>query len=415
MGHQFKPVDVLEDIRQKEKKKTTKAPIIKAIKEQCPKGMVCFEDYSSKQDALKFLLQALDSTKQKGRITRIGFYGDSYVEGDIITEYLRDTLQSYYGGRGVGFVPITTLVPGFRQTINFSFAGFHTYCIVGDHPGNIKLGPAEMTFIPESNSYVSYQSAEKRRFLERFNEVKLYYSSTQNANVSCSIDQQVIQTLLPANPGMGQVAWHCDSAKAVKFSFSANSSLHLYGAAFDNDKGLYVDNFSVRGNSGLGLQNADSTLFTHFDSLRHYDAIFLEYGLNVASASTKKFDFYEKGMIKSINRLKKLYPKTSIILIGVGDRSTRKNGDFVTMESIPLLVESQRKIAASTGIAFWDLFTAMGGENSMPNFVNASPPMANKDYTHLTFAGGKKIGKILAETIFFEHKRYDHQHQEALP
>jgi lysophospholipase L1-like esterase len=307
------------------------------------------------------------------------------------------------------------LVPGFRQTINFSFAGFHTYCIVGEHPGNILLGPAEMTFVPEGDNYVSYQSAEKRRFLDRFHQVKLYYGSSQTAKVSCSIDKKMSQSELPPVAGIGQAAWTCDTAKNVKFSFSGGANLHIYGAAFDDSTGIYVDNFSVRGNTGLGLQNADSTLFSNFDSLRHYDAIFLEYGLNIASANSKDFDYYEKGMIKSINRLKKLYPKTSIILMGVGDRSTRKNGEFVTMESIPLLIESQRKIAQSTGIAFWDLFTAMGGENSMPNFVNASPPMANKDYTHLTFAGGRKIGKILAETIFFEHKRYDHLHQQPLP
>ena len=68
--------------------------------------------------------------------------------------------------------------------------------------------------------------------------------------------------------------------------------------------------------------------------------------------------------------------------------------------------DAQREIAQRCEIAFWDMFSAMGGENSMVKFVNSTPPLAAKDYTHLTFRGGKKIARHLVETILFERERY---------
>jgi len=68
--------------------------------------------------------------------------------------------------------------------------------------------------------------------------------------------------------------------------------------------------------------------------------------------------------------------------------------------------DAQRKIAQTCEIAFWDLYDAMGGENSMVKYVNGVPPMASKDYTHFTFRGGKKIAKQLADAILFERKQY---------
>ena len=71
------------------------------------------------------------------------------------------------------------------------------------------------------------------------------------------------------------------------------------------------------------------------------------------------------------------------------------------------MVEAQREIAKKTKIAFWDVYHAMGGRNSMVAFVNAKPTMAAKDYTHLNYWGGKKIAKLLANELLKERRNYD--------
>jgi len=69
------------------------------------------------------------------------------------------------------------------------------------------------------------------------------------------------------------------------------------------------------------------------------------------------------------------------------------------------LLNTQRQIARETGIAFWNVFDAMGGENSMVRFVQSN--WASKDYTHMSFRGGREIANALLRALLSEKKFYD--------
>jgi hypothetical protein len=112
-------------------------------------------------------------------------------------------------------------------------------------------------------------------------------------------------------------------------------------------------------------------------------------------------------MITIIEKLKKDFPKASIVLLSVSDRSTNTDGSFRTSRGIPALRNTQRYIAQQTGIVFWDLYEAMGGEDSMVKFVSSKPALAAKDYTHLTFKGGKKLAGSLVKSLLFELEQYE--------
>jgi hypothetical protein len=84
-----------------------------------------------------------------------------------------------------------------------------------------------------------------------------------------------------------------------------------------------------------------------------------------------------------------------------------KGGEYVTMPGVPAMVSCQQAVCTETGIVFWNLFEAMGGNGSMVEMVKTKPPRANKDYTHLNFEGGKYLGEILFKSFVFEKKRYD--------
>ena len=47
----------------------------------------------------------------------------------------------------------------------------------------------------------------------------------------------------------------------------------------------------------------------------------------------------------------------------------------------------------------------MGGSGTMVDYVNATPPLAAKDYTHLTYLGGHKIAVKLANALLHELRR----------
>jgi lysophospholipase L1-like esterase len=176
----------------------------------------------------------------------------------------------------------------------------------------------------------------------------------------------------------------------------------------DDSQGVYVDNFSLRRNSGLGLARLSPTLLKQFNKLLNYKLIILQYGLNVASETdSTKYHWYSTKMVSIIKSLKEVFPQTSFLLVSVSDRGVNKDGKVITMGAIPELLTVQRGIAQKSGIAFWNLFEAMGGENSIPSYTEAEPPLAAKDYTHLTHLGGNIIGKKLADAIIHEQLKYE--------
>ena len=84
------------------------------------------------------------------------------------------------------------------------------------------------------------------------------------------------------------------------------------------------------------------------------------------------------------------------------------------MQSIKGLVAAQQKMAADNKVLFWNLYEAMGGENSMVAFVDAKPPLANKDYTHLNFLGGKRIASVFAKSLFVEVQNYEERRKNIV-
>lgn len=82
-------------------------------------GVVLFEDYSGNESGLNHLCNALSNSENSP--VRIAFLGDSFIEADILTQDIREELQSHFGGRGVGYVPMTSMTAGFRRTVIHQF------------------------------------------------------------------------------------------------------------------------------------------------------------------------------------------------------------------------------------------------------------------------------------------------------
>jgi hypothetical protein len=168
-----------------------------------------------------------------------------------------------------------------------------------------------------------------------------------------------------------------------------------------------VDNFSIRGNSGMRLTSISKKMYQEFNRFRNYKLIILQFGLNMVVEDSVNYKAYTKKMVEVVNKLKEYFPASSFLLLSVSDRSTNISGEFKTMKAIPSLRNAQRDIAMQTGIAFWDMYQAMGGENSMVKFTRSRPPLGARDYTHLTFKGGKKLAGLLMKSLLFEKQKHE--------
>jgi lysophospholipase L1-like esterase len=111
-------------------------------------------------------------------------------------------------------------------------------------------------------------------------------------------------------------------------------------------------------------------------------------------------------MIKVINNFKTAFPKSSIILVSVHDKAMKKGSEFITDPAIIQLHAVQKTIAEKADVAFWSLFDAMGGENSMATWVSANPPLAFKDYIHFNEQGAKKVAQLFTEALLDEFAKF---------
>ena len=398
-GYEFKKVDFLKDIKPKKKSELSKVKsIAKEFVDKCPPGYTCIEDYSKDKKALNAIFESLSD---KNKLTRMAFFGDSFIDGDIFTAEVRKILQEKFGGSGVGFVPIASETAGFRQTIRHSFSGIDSYNII-ENKGGEGFAAGGYYFKPNGQGNVTYSGISGNNKLQTLQNIQFFYSTNSGSNVLYRMNGESRSISTSPSGQIQSAKLVAFSTNSITFSLPSSKDTKYYGASFEDSKGVIVDNFGMKSNSGIALSKISPQNWSQFNKLRDYKLIVLQFGLNVLGPKTTQLDWYIKSMVELIARIKQACPEASILILGIPDRSVKKDGEYQTMPTIPLMIEAQREIAKKSGVAFWDLFSGMGGENSMISFVNNKPALANKDYTHLTFAGGEKLASIFTKT-FLHH------------
>jgi lysophospholipase L1-like esterase len=165
-----------------------------------------------------------------------------------------------------------------------------------------------------------------------------------------------------------------------------------------------MDNLPIRGNTGVALADLPLGLLKEFNAKLNYKLIIINFGVNIVSPEHSTYVWYEQRMGKVISYLKEAFPQASILVISIGDKAIKKGTRYITDPGIPALLKTQQTIAEKNGTAFWNLFETMGGENSIVNWEEANPQLSEKDYCHLTPAGGKLVADLLFEALLKEKR-----------
>lgn len=417
-GYTLRQVDLLSDVRTTvaEEEETDSfllpPPVVKPIfVDTCRTGLTCIEDYSdSTRRGMTLFYEAINRIDSLHRPVRIAFFGDSFVEADIFTADLREMLQQKYGGCGVGLVNITSNTNGFRPTVRHTYGGWQSHASTDSlYFERRKQGINSHYFIPSEGAYVELAGQTKyASLLDTCEQSTIYFYTQGQVDLTARINRKeeikrsftasdALQKMI-VNGSIGRVRWQVNRSDSARF----------FGATMDGKRGITVDNFSLRGSSGLSLRYIPEKALKDFNAQRTYDLIVLQYGLNIVTPRGSNYDFYYKGMLETIGYLKTCFPTAGILLVSVGDRDYKTNtGEIRTMVGVKNMLRYQQNLAAETGVAFWNMFEAMGGDGSMAKLVEAKPAMANYDYTHINFKGGDYLAELLYESLVYGKEQYD--------
>ncbi|MCU4189456.1 hypothetical protein M9Q43_09815 [Flavobacterium sp. HXWNR29] len=358
-----------------------------------------FEDYTGNQYLVTFFEKLFQlETKKEGNV-RIAYFGDSMTDGDLIVKDFRTYLQEKFGGQGVGFVNITSESASSRSSVTHEFSGnWKTQSYLKVKRPSRAFGVNGHVFFANDTANVAWvkYKATKTKFASELPRPTLFYGSSSNkeGKVIFVAGDTIVKKLTPNNT-LNTLTLSEGSLKNLKVNFKKADSIPIYGFNFDDGKGVHVDNFSNRGNSGLPLGSFDINTMRAFHVKLDYDLIVLQYGANVLNYGTLDYTWYEKRMTKVVNHLKECFPGVAILIVSTADKSTKYDLEMKTDSAVVPLNRAQKKYAIKSEASFVNMYTLMGGDGSMVKWVEEVPSKANKDYTHFNHRGAKEAANLI--------------------
>lgn len=355
-------------------------------------GMVIIEDYTVGEVGLKNLKSAL--AQVDNRPVRIAVIGDSYIEGDILTMNIREALQNKYGGAGVGYMPVSSELTGFRTTVRQTCSGWTKHEIRKDTRSGMKTLPGEY-FTSQGSGKSTFKGVGTLANLDQWNQTTVLAVAPSGGKIIVNTDNDADTLDMEAEDVVKALTLNGTTTSAT---VKATGGVEIAGVYLNNNNGVCIDNMSLRGNSGQTHRKLSVERAAQMRQYVDYDLIIVEYGINALSSSQSDYSGYQKLMMQTISRLKECYPNADIIMLGIGDRGQKAGSEVKSISTSENMVKAQRDAARLTGVLFWDTRKAMGGENSVLKW--RADGMINPDYIHLNQKGGRELARIFVNSLY---------------
>ena len=365
---------------------------------------------------IDYIKQLKDKLRQP--TCQIVHYGDSQIEGDRITGYVRNRLQLAYEGGGPGFFPIKVVYNqnsidisttgnwvryAFfdrkqRRTVKHDMYGlFATYSrftpYTKDTTASMPISKASITLKPSKKSYAR---------LQNYTKFGLHYG---NANSKIAIRVYEEGNILKTDTLIADGKYHnyklsfSTTPKELKIELEGRISADFYGITLDGAKGVRMDNVAMRGEAGRIFTRMNYENYRQMSADRQPDVFIFQYGGNTIPymKTEQQLKEYVEGLIYNMNWVKRANPKAIFMLLGPGDMTTSRNGKRLTYPFLPKLNDLMKEEALKNGIAYFSMYEAMGGENAMITWVKEG--MAASDYVHFSAKGTKLISEVFYQCL----------------
>lgn len=367
--------------------------------------------------------RALDSASVHP--VRILHYGDSQIEEDRISNNLRKAFQERFGGNGIGLMPLVQNYPTLTASQKRS-ATPRRALIYGSKEFTVQNGNwgvnGQVARLdgPVSVSYYPSRKLDSCSTQRRYSRVTIL-TDTLKSPMTISVGGVKAEADTLHRPLRRYVAELPALSEGLSISISGRGD--VFGVMLDGDAGVSVDNAAMRGCSGTVFTKMDPGQIRDYVESFNVKLIILQFGGNATPYlnSRKSRESYTAKLETQMRLLKSLAPGACFLFIGPSDMATNVNGTMQTYPHLPDVIDILRETAHKCGVAYWDLYSVMGGRNSMVKWVRSTPPLAGADYIHFTHRGADRTGDFLSESLMLYYDYYkwrnkplDQQIKEAL-
>lgn len=347
----------------------------------------------------------------KGNLS-IAHFGGSHVQAGFWTGEIRERFQQFYPGlQGEpGFVfPYRMTKTNMPASYWATYTGNWDVCRNVERKRHCLLGVSGISattfdslagFKIYPRKYVSFASND-------FNAFKIFHDFPHAYEIVLADSN--IHYIREEFPEFGYTQFTLDDyydtlAINIFRIDTIHTGFRFYGIKLENDNpGISYHAFGINGAAVPSYLRCE--LFQQ--QLAYYlpDLVILSIGIN--DAYGKRFDpnHFEKNYDTLITRIREVNPDCAILLTTNNDsylyrRYANRNGEKVRQTMI--------RLAKKYNAAVWDMYTVMGGLNSIVLWQNAG--LAKPDKIHFTKPGYKLVGDLLF-TAFL--KSYDSHLERA--
>ncbi len=203
------------------------------------------KEYDGNEYLIRFYEALRSLENDSGRKVRIAYYGDSMIDGDLITQDLREHFQDRFGGGGVGFVPITSESAKSRASIVHQFSSdWKDISFVTNFKPKPSFGlSGHVFFITDSigSAWLKIRPTAYKKHNSSLDQITLYYGKSKNRSGTVNLQPLIADSLLNSirlSP-KGNIA-------DLQFRHAAENP--YYVDSLDETNGLNLDNYTSRGN-----------------------------------------------------------------------------------------------------------------------------------------------------------------------
>jgi len=361
------------------------------------------EDPSGK--ALDAFFRALQASASGRSVTRIAHWGDSTIAADDVTGTLRRRLQSRFGDAGHGFMLVGkgTMPYRHKDIETVQLGQWKQQMGIRRERRDGRYGYGGVAFTTWGGGSAWYKTVDKGPIGTRTSSFEVFFQShPAGGKVNLAVDGKPAGTI---DTRAGEVADGFRKIQVVsgphRFDIDTEGEVRLYGVAIEDDgPGVVYDSLGMVGARAQRLQNFDPAHFAAQVAHRAPDLLVIAFGGNECGDAMMDFDIYRENLRKTIDIVMAGRPTASCMLLAPLDQGeVGPRGRIRTMPAIPLIVQAQREVAAEKGCAFFDTFSAMGGEGSMARWYKSRPRLGWGDYRHATPAGYEVIGNMIYKAL----------------
>lgn len=369
--------------------------------------------------SFKKMLQAfyrrIETADDSGKVIRILHMGDSQIEGDRISRYLRQSFQSHFKGSGPGLVPLYDPLKQFPSVWIRNKGAWREH-VVYNYPRLIKgnqygiMGKVSLIDSIGKSSVNVTRSSMAQPGASNYYKSRLFLKNIASPlTINAYWDSELISSdSLQMDENITEINWTFQKApQNFSLSFESDISPLFLGMSLDSLSGVALDNIAMRGQSSPRLDKTDTVLYKQMAAYMNIGMVILQYGTNMVPTVAENYAFYRQDFYRQLQILKRTMPGVPVVVVGVGDVGKLTDGKAEAYTHIFKIKEAQKAASFKAGFAFFDLFEAMGGQGSMIKWANGDPKLAMSDYTHFNKPGGKKVADWLYKAIMSEYEHED--------